>query len=257
MVESFLRHKGLKTGLYTSPHLVVQNERIRINFEPLQEDKFAKYFFDVYEGLGLSEEITSPRYLQLLALMSFHVFVKEEVDVAIYETHHGGQYDATNVIPRPLVSAITPIGMDHIAQLGPSIENIAWHKAGIIKAGAPALSAPQPAEVVKVLQDRAAEKETSVEFVQPRHDLDGTGLPELQQQNCSLAIAISDCVLIKRQLGALSRQDVVGAMNQFRWPGRFQIIPRSDGTWFLDGAHNDLSIERSAEWFSEVSKAET
>src|ERR1700694_5719103 len=153
-VESFLRVHGertgfpQKTGLYTSPHLIYPEERIRINFEPISKDLFAKYFFEVCEGLSQHSSDDSesvPRYLQLYALLSFHTFIREGVDVAVYETHHGGEYDATNVVEKPVVSVITPIDEDHVDQLGPSVANIAWHKAGILKAGAPAFSALQQA----------------------------------------------------------------------------------------------------------------
>ncbi|KUL90484.1 hypothetical protein ZTR_00032 [Talaromyces verruculosus] len=69
-------------------------------------------------------------------LDSFHTFIRERVQAAIFETHHGGEYDATNVIPQPVVTAITSLGMDHVAQLGPTIDDIAWHKSGIFKPGA-------------------------------------------------------------------------------------------------------------------------
>lgn len=132
-----------KTGLYTSPHLINPEERIRIDFRPLDKDIFARYVSETHEALQSSRgnPQDAPRYLQFLALVSFHAFIKEGVDVAIHETHQGDEYDATNV--RPVVTAITPIDEDHMHQLGPSLENVAWHKAGIFKAGAPAFSAPQ------------------------------------------------------------------------------------------------------------------
>jgi len=79
-----------------------------------------------------------PRYLQLLALLSYHVFICEKVDVAIYETHLGGEYDSTNIVASPLVTAITTVAEDHMHLLGPTIEKIAWHKSGIFKSGTPA-----------------------------------------------------------------------------------------------------------------------
>lgn len=135
-IESFLRAYGetysfpRKTGLYTSPHLLQMNERIRINSEPIDKALFAKYVFEVRDCLSLGEQREKPRFLQLLALVSFHASVQEGVDVAIYETHHGGELDATNCIDNPVVTAITSIGKDHVFDLGPTVENIAWHKAG-------------------------------------------------------------------------------------------------------------------------------
>lgn len=98
-------------------------------------------------------------------LVSTHTFIREGVDVAIYETHIGGEYDSNNVFQNPVVSGITTIGMDHIEQLGPTIENIAWHKAGIFKSGSPAFSSDQEPAAAAVLQCRAAEKRAELKFI--------------------------------------------------------------------------------------------
>jgi folylpolyglutamate synthase len=164
--------------LYTSPDLRFIRERIQIDDKPIIEDLFTQYFFEVWERLSSSEshfgtEIKrQPRYLQLLALVAFHAFIRENVRAAIFETHHGGEFDATNVIQGPVVTGVTSLGMDHIAQLGPTIEDIAWHKAGIFKHRAPAFSAPQEPGPAAVLRKRAAEKEVELTFV-PVH----TSLP--------------------------------------------------------------------------------
>lgn len=140
----------------------------------------------------------APRYLQVLALGSFHAFMKERVDVAIYETHQRGEYDATNVIPKHIVTAVTPIDEDHMHQVGPSLENVAWHKAGIFKSGGPALSAPQQGAVATVLQKPAAKKGVTLESVEVCSDLpaDAPQLkPEVQLLNFSLARAVSNSLL--------------------------------------------------------------
>jgi folylpolyglutamate synthase len=139
--------------VYTSPHLIHLEERIRINLEPLPRDLFAKYFFEVHEILSEQHHQdfdTRPRYLQLFALLAFHAFVRERADAAIFETHHGGEYNSTNVIEKPIVTAITTLGIDHVNQLGSSFDRIAWHKAGIFKTGAPAFLAPQETAAVEV-----------------------------------------------------------------------------------------------------------
>ena len=212
-----------KTGLYTSPHLINTEERIRINFRPLDKEVFTRHVSETYGALqsttGDSQD--APRYLQFLALVSFHTFIKEGVDVAIYETHQGGEYDATNVIPRPVVTAITPIDKDHTHQLGPSLENVAWHKAGIFKAGAPAFSAPQQNAVAVVLQKRAAEKGISLEFVEACSNLpaDAPQLkPEVQLLNFSLARAVSNGFLQQKapqDNAVLSSHDIVQAVQAF------------------------------------------
>jgi folylpolyglutamate synthase len=201
-----------------------------------------------------------PRYLQLLALVSFHTFIREGVEAAIFETHHGGEYDATNVIDHPVATIITSLGMDHAKQLGPSIENIAWHKSGIFKHGAQAFSAPQEAGAAKILRSRAAEKNVNIQFIADDQALpnDAPQLkPDVQRMNCALAFAAVRCLLEKKAPNELSRilpSDVQSGIEQFSWPGRFQVLSEGTFQWFLDGAHNEMSIGKAAEWFVEMSQ---
>lgn len=204
--RSFLRAHGLRTGfpkrigLYTSPDLQCIRERIHIDDQPITESLFTRYFFEVWEGLGstssgnAAETSRQPRYLQLLALLAFHTFIKEGVDAAIFETHHGGEYDATNVISKPIVTGITSLGMDHVAHLGPTIEDIASHKGGIFKSGAPAFSVIQEAGPSEVLRKRAAERKTDLTFVSPSSSLPDNrralSVP-VQRLNCSLALQLA------------------------------------------------------------------
>ncbi|KAL2361271.1 hypothetical protein RJZ56_005847 [Blastomyces dermatitidis] len=141
--------------------------RIRINDELISQDLFAIHFFKVWDMLlyQATPSLDIPHYLQLLALLSFHVFIQERVDVAIYETHLGGEFDATNIITVPIVTVITSISMDHVRLLGPTIKDIAWHKEGIFKSGSLAFSSTQEPAVATVLQQRATEKQVMVKFV--------------------------------------------------------------------------------------------
>ncbi|KAI7461947.1 hypothetical protein KC367_g6645 [Hortaea werneckii] len=274
-IESFLRTHGnrtgypKKTGLYTSPHLMAPEERVRVNMQPLERGLLAKYFFEVYDSLPQlhsdydpRKELIQrgPRTLQLWALLAFHVFIREGVDVAIIETHHGGEYDATNVIRKPVVTAITALGMDHIAQLGPTIENIAWHKSGIFKRGAVALSAQQDHSLEEVLQKRSAQHDEVVRFVDEDERLPKVALklePRVQRKNASLALAAADAFLLKvapPSCSDLSPADIETGVAQWTWPGRFQVVTQERSTWFLDAAHNDMSITLAAEWFAEAGK---
>ncbi|KAI4187731.1 MAG: hypothetical protein LQ348_004032, partial [Seirophora lacunosa] len=231
-INSFLRAHGERTGfprkigLYTSPHLKYVQERIQIDSKPISEILFAKYAFEVWHGLS-GKISPGPRYLQLLFLISVHAFIREGTDVAIYETHNGGEYDATNVIQKPVVTGVTTIGMDHVEQLGPSIENIAWHKAGIFKHGSPAFSTLQEPAAATVLQQRANEKNAALQFI----GVDPT---------------------LPRNALALKPEDILQGIEQFSWPGRFHHIVDGNHQWFLDGAHNELSIQKSAQWFVEA-----
>lgn len=162
-VDSILQVYRVKTGnpqrvgLYTSPHLKSVRERIQINSKPISEKLFAKYFYEVWEkieaftihaGLDLNEK---PGYFCFLTLMSFHVFLNENIDVAIYETGVGGEDDSTNVIEKPIVTGITTLGIDHVKTLGLTIKDITWHKARIFKSECPTYSAPQIPQALEVL----------------------------------------------------------------------------------------------------------
>ena len=265
-VNSFLRAHQKRTGypkkigLYTSPHLKAIQERIQINSRPLEEDRFARYVFEVWNGLSLKKDPSQgPRYLQLLLLTSVHAFIQEQVDVAIYETHHGGEFDATNVFPQPATTGIATIGMDHVAQLGPTIENIAWHKAGTFHTGSPAFSTRQIPIVATMLERRAAEKETTLEFIDtdPKIPTDAATLKtDVQKLNSSLALALTNAYLKQKapsEYGSLTSEDIRSGVEDFFWPGRFHQIVNGNYQWFLDGAHNDLSVLKAAQWFSAVS----
>ncbi|XP_062515085.1 folylpolyglutamate synthase, mitochondrial-like isoform X2 [Corticium candelabrum] len=278
MVESILRHSSLKTGLYTSPHLVEVRERIRINGVPLSQNAFASYFWDCFHKLKVLEEETSgPQYFKFLTAMGYYVFLKEQVDVAIVEVGIGGQFDYTNIVRRPVVCGITALGYDHTSMLGKTIEKIAWHKAGIIKKGAPVFTVKQDSGGLNVIMEKARELELSLEG-------------EHQYTNASLAIQICQSWLSARKNGTAendiaeslwhcksvsetSENDAITAnghaeshevptasvfdlADNFRnglktcfWPGRNQVISRPRITYFVDGAHTPRSLRACQNWF--------
>lgn len=258
-----------KIGLYTSPDLICIRERIQIDNKPISEDLFTRYFFEVWDRLfeksdnvaaTMTEESRQPRFLQFMALMAFHVFVQEGAQAAIFETHHGGEYDATNFTTKPVVTGVTTIGIDHILQLGPTIENIAWHKAGIFKTGTPAFSAPQAHNVEATLQQRARERGVDLKFVGIDPNLprtESTIFADVQRTNCSLAIALANAFLLAKspsRFHGLSTDDIRNGVAEFSWPGRFETVERGSVRYFIDGAHNELSVQQAASWFAKVTK---
>lgn len=245
---------------------------------PISEEKFTRYFFEVWERLFEDSHSNNdnkvedsrqvqpqpqpqPRFLQFMALMAFHVFVREGAEAAIFETHHGGEYDATNFTTKPVVTGVTTIGVDHILQLGPTIENIAWHKAGIFKTGTPAFSAPQAQNVEATMQKRAREKGVDLKFVGVDPNLprtDSTIFADVQRTNCSLAIALANAFLSAKSpttFQCLSTDDIKNGVAEFSWPGRFETLEKGVVRYFVDGAHNELSIQQAASWFAKVTKA--
>ncbi|KAK7987423.1 hypothetical protein PG989_007738 [Apiospora arundinis] len=228
---------------------------------PIRKELFAKYFFERWDPLTRSPD-GRPRYLQLLSILVVHTVIKEGVDAAIIETHHGGEYDATNVIQRLVVAVVTPLGMDHAKQLRPTIRNIAWHKAGIFKPGAVVFSSAQDSEeTVTVLEKRAAESGVLLRFVpgdDPELPRDSPNLkPDVQRANCSFALAAVRAVQEAKcpeSLRSILPEDIERGVEQFNWPGWFQHAPwRSKAHWFFDGAHNEMSVGKAADWFMDFS----
>lgn len=212
---------------------------------------------------GSQEFATRPRHLQLLALLAFHIFIREGVDAAIFETHHGGEYDSTNFIEKPIATVVTTLGLDHVKQLGSSIESIAWHKAGIFKPGAQAISAPQESRATEALRKRASEKGVNLQFAEPDTSLPSDIVqlkPAVQRTNCSVAVATVRSFLDQmddKSSSNLTSSDILQGIKQFSWPGRFQIVRENQYQWFLDSAHNEMSVGIAAEWFLETSKMQT
>ena len=231
-------------------------ERIQINSQPLHEDLFARYVIEVWNQLD-SQELPKPRYLQLLMLIAVHTFIKESVDVAIYETHSGGEYDATNIFAHPIATGIATIGMDHVLQLGPTIENIAWHKSGIFKSGTPAFSVSQGHQAATILQGRAMEKNVLLDFVDD-DTVNNNDLPTMkttvQRRNASLAQKLANAFLVRKgptSSHMLTPHDIREGAEHLNWNGRFQQIIHGNYRWFLDGAHNEMSVPYAVQWFVE------
>lgn len=252
-----------KIGLYTSPHLKSVRERIRINGEPIAEDKFTKYFFEVWDRLDStkSDNVTfphmdegmKPMYFKYLTLLSFHVFMEEGVDTAIYEVGVGGEYDSTNVFEKPTACGVSVLGIDHTFMLGDTIEEIAWNKGGIFKKGTKAFSVPQIEAGLKVLQERASEKGETLSVIEDKL-VDGykLGIPGVfQKGNAALAVALTREHLNRLNIPMEESKTREGLSKAF-WPGRCQTIKDGKITWFIDGAHTKESVDVSSQWFKSV-----
>ena len=157
MIESLLRERGLRTGRFTSPHLVSMRERIVIDGEPLSAERFVELYEEIAPYLDLVDQQQPARlsFFEILTGMMFAAFADAPVDVAVIEVGLGGRWDATNV-GDGAVAVIMPIAMDHMQWLGSTIEEIATEKAGIIKPGATAVIAQQQVAAAEILLQRAA-----------------------------------------------------------------------------------------------------
>lgn len=243
IVESICRKAGYRTGLFTSPHLISYRERIKLDGEPISKAKFASLIEEisgVYSGFSVFETLT---------IMAFLLFVREGVDYSIFEVGLGGRLDATNVL-EPDVSIITSISYDHTEILGGTLEEIASEKAKILRKNNINISAPQEAEVEKILRE---EVKGNIEFVKNYKviSLDENGtvfkingekistslIGEIQALNCSLAITA--CKKVGFDLGNKKLNE---ALLNLKIPGRFHIISKNPHI-IVDGAHNVASIK--------------
>lgn len=257
-----------RIGLYTSPHLIAVRERIRINSEPISEHLFTRYFFEVWDALEASaskeglDPAQKPVYFRYLTLLSFHVFKSEGVDAAIYEVGVGGELDSTNLIDSPLATGITTLGIDHTQSLGDTIEQIAWHKAGIFKPGCPALSVTQVPEAAEVVQRRAIERGAPFTFLPANGDIGRVQLrpnEEFQKINASMAIALAKAYLQNQYPKLMDSSETIPerfrqGLKKTVWRGRCETISRRNQTWYVDGAHSFGSLEVAGKWFRGVSE---
>jgi dihydrofolate synthase / folylpolyglutamate synthase len=163
MIETLLRARGLRTGLYTSPHLSSMRERICIDGEPLSAADFVGAYEDIapYAAMLDGQQPVQLSFFEMLTAMAFAAFADAPVDVAVIEVGLGGTWDATNIADAA-VAVVTPVAIDHTRYLGSTIEEIAGEKSGIIKPGAVAVLAQQQLAAAQVLMRRAAEVSATV-----------------------------------------------------------------------------------------------
>ena len=263
MLDAILRAAGYRTGLYTSPHLVGINERLRVNGADVSDDDFAAAFNAVereIEVLLASGTLPAhPSYFECLTAMAFWHFRQAGVELGVLEVGLGGRLDATNVVT-PLVAVITHIDFDHERYLGYSLAEIAGEKAGIVKPGVPVVSAAANPVAQAVIRARAAavgaplvEIDTAYRVEELRADDDGhyefvvaaeDGFrlqlaPALrgrfQVRNAVTALAAAR--LLSAQGCALPAESIAEGIARVEWPGRLERVARQPDV-FLDGAHN-------------------
>jgi dihydrofolate synthase/folylpolyglutamate synthase len=247
MLESICRAQGLKTGLFTSPHLVRYNERIQVNRRSIPDAEVIRRINEI--RTVISEHDLNPSFFEITTALAFLYFFRSKVDIVILETGLGGRLDSTNIV-RPIVSVLTSIDLDHQRILGNSLAEIAQEKAGIVKQGVPVVSAPQPAEVRKVFESVAERLDTQVhyaEFPSPPFGLALAG--SRQQLNAAVAIdALSQANL------AISPQAITTGLATVFWPGRFQHV---EPNLILDGAHNPAASWQLVQTWKECHRGTT
>lgn len=278
MIAWILKSAGFKVGLYTSPHLLDYTERIRVDGKAIAEEDWArlteliKPHVEAENAIGDLGQLTT---FEIFTAMAFLHFQRVKADWQVLEVGLGGRLDATNVI-KPEVCVITSISYDHMDVLGDTLARIAGEKAGIIKSGADAVSAPQFPEAMEVIERVCKEKgvrliKVGEDVTWERGEFDAEGqsfqvkgrrgtydlwiplLGEHQLENASNAVAAVE-LLVERG-NRISPEAIAAGVRSVDWPGRLQVLRRKP--WVVvDGAHNAYSIKRLGEALEEYFRPE-
>jgi dihydrofolate synthase / folylpolyglutamate synthase len=269
-LASILQASGYKTGLYTSPHLIRINERIRVNGEPIGDERFASTYGsvrDLADELVAQQQLPqSPSFFETLTAMAFEHFANVGVEIAVLEVGMGGRLDATNVV-EPILSVITDIDLDHQKYLGETIGEIAREKAGIMRKGVPVVMLPQHplandvlgkysieigAVAINASHNMAAVSPRAADLVEQtstkmRFQLNvlGEGI-EVESplvgrhQIRNLALAITAAEVLAKKGFHISAKDIAAGTRETKWPGRFQLLEATaqHPTVVFDVAHN-------------------
>lgn len=240
IIASILDKAGMKTGLYTSPHIFNYTERIKTNGNDISEEDFAKYVFEICE-IAEKNDIHLTEFEILTAVM-FKYFSDKKVDVVVLETGLGGRFDATNVIKSNLCSIITHIDKDHTERLGNTLSEIAYEKAGIIKPDCPVITA----EGYESIKDKADECSSLLLMIAPFEDTEFLSLKgKYQQENLSLALAA-----IRMVFPNISQDVITDGLKNVKHPCRFQFI--EDKNMIIDASHNPngaLALRESLDFY--------
>jgi|SRR5579863_519611 dihydrofolate synthase/folylpolyglutamate synthase len=272
-LASILRASRLRTGLYTSPHLVRINERIRIDGCEINDDDFA-LIHDLVDRtaeqlVGEGELPWHPSFFETLTAIAFEYFGQNSIDIAVLEVGMGGRLDATNVV-EPRVSVIADISLDHQKFLGDTVAEIAREKAGIIRRGGVVVTLPQQPQANDVIGNTILELDaqgvSAVPYVPPVSPASGDylvestgGIPVLRyplqvmgkqirvetpligrHQLRNVALAVATAEELSKQGFAITPESIERGIRETHWPGRFQVIPAGNNSpeYVFDVAHN-------------------
>lgn len=268
-VNNILMAAGKTVGMFTSPHLVKINERIKINGQDISDDKFFRAFLDVKEAVDkiIKEGGEHPTFFEYIFLVGIRALSEAKVEYGIFEVGLGGRLDATNIFEEPLVSIITSVSMDHMEILGDTIEKIAMEKAGIIKAEVPVVYYGEDEKVDRIIK-KEVEKKKTVGFSIKNSDIkinsktnkaidfcfansyDKYGcfevpfVMEYQTRNAALAICATKLILKD-----LDEETIGKGLKNTVWSGRMELVTERT---YIDGAHNYDGVLQFKEYVNEL-----
>jgi len=255
MIDAALRAADIRTGLFTSPHLLEPTERIQIDGIPCTREEFERAFNVVHETAEKLDLDCHPTYFETVTAMAFWLFREKKIHTAVVEVGLGGRLDSTNVV-QPAVTVITAIDFDHQIFLGDTIEAIAGEKAGILKTGVPAVLGRQRPDAEIVLEARAKELGIPVsrasEFPIRNLEIDSRG-SRFSGIVCPLAGEHQVDNAINAALALRILNVPTAGIADARWPGRLEHVAPNPDT-ILDGAHNPAGARALAHYLERFYK---
>ncbi len=271
IIASVFKELGLKTGLFTSPHLIYLGERMKVNDRMISQAMFVQLINRVkpyIDRIILKNPTLMPTFFEIVTAIAFLYFEKKKADISVLEVGMGGRLDSTNII-LPEISVITPIGYDHTDRLGHTLDRIAYEKAGIIKEGVPVVSSMQEPEALSVISKTCKEKNVRLYLVgrdivindikvTKRNDVYGTEceirtwrnkyknifLPLIGQhqiENCAIAIGALE-VLSETGVIKAGNEMVINALTKVKCPARIEVVSENPLV-VLDTAHTVSSMK--------------
>ncbi len=256
MIASCLQHAGYKVGLYTSPYIHRFNERIQINGEMIPDQTLIDLVAQIRPKAELMQD--TPTEFELITAIGMLYFSMQKCDIVVLEVGLGGALDSTNIIPCPEVAVLTSIGFDHTAELGNTLAQIAYAKAGIIKHGGHVVSYGGAPEADRVIAAECTQRHASLSLVNFKYlsvkeeSLTGTtfdfgDLPNLRipllgnYQPRNAALAISALIALVQKGWNIPESALREGLANVYWAGRFELL-RTNPPFILDGSHNPQGL---------------
>ena len=267
-LEKLLLESNFKVAATTSPHLLHYRERFRFQGIPIAEKELEKIFWQVCEKCGIYPDLPpqkwkiQPTFFEFSIGLAFFWFQKKKPDFILLETGMGGKLDATNVIPKSLVSGISSISFDHTEFLGDTLEKIAKEKFGIIKKGSIIVSSPQPASIQKMLKEKFPQhkkflggedfyfqkNKDKISFHGKTSDKDILFswkfmqlLGDYQYENAALALQIYLQIIPTKNW--ISKEKIATSLEKTKWLARLQYLKKITPHFLLEASHNESGIK--------------
>ena len=224
-ISYILREAGMKVGTFTSPYIVCHQDRFMINGDIMDDETLLDY---INSNLEIIEKYNLAMF-EIDFIIMLQYFKQQKVDIALIEVGIGGRNDKTNMIS-PIASIITNVGQDHLSQIGPTLLDVAYEKAGIIKQNTPSFISQMNDDITNIFIDEAKKKSSPLYIVDGIYeDVEGY----YHQKNAYFAKMVVNTIFPQ-----ISEQTICLGLKKAKWPGRFERFSCGDAVIYLDGAHN-------------------